>query len=265
MEGTWQGVLIHAGQKMDQGTVVYADFKINDGVLTGYMREETYKSNFFAVKQIGGTAQGNKVDLSQTVIERQNVSFRAKWCLNDASLEYDAATGYLKGSFKSTNCGRLMGEVILYRSDFNLSTDDSSHTTHHWFPAFVKDYSEGMSAPEIRKLERENFVFEPIYFDFDQAVIRDEYKEFLDRMIKVVKGHSDLRVLVTGHTDSDGSDGYNIGLSKRRAEALVNYFVANGLSENHLKFDFKGETDPAATNNTSEGRQRNRRVDFKFI
>lgn len=84
-------------------------------------------------------------------------------------------------------------------------------------------------------------------------------------MIQIVKGHSDLRVQVTGHTDAEGTNGYNDILSKKRAEAIIKYFVDNGLSEDRLKFDFKGENNPAATNDTAEGRQKNRRVDFEFI
>ena len=74
-----------------------------------------------------------------------------------------------------------------------------------------------------------------------------------------------MRVKVTGHTDADGSDAYNDELSKRRAKAIVDYFEAHGLSEDRLEFDFKGEHEPVDSNNTSSGKQRNRRVDFKFI
>lgn len=265
LSGTWQGVLIRAGQKMDQGSIVYSDFKIVDGVLSGFMREETYNSDYFGLKKIKGSYSDGMLNFEQFVLVNNETAFRSKWCLLKGSLKYDETTGYLKGQFSSTDCRNVIGELILYRSDFQLSEEKQSHATHTWFKQFVKEYNEGMSAPKIREIERSNFVFEPIFFDFDKAEIREEHKEFLDRMIKVVKGHSDLRVLVTGHTDSDGSNSYNDSLSKRRAQAIINYFVAHGLSEDHLKFDFKGETDPAATNDTPEGRQRNRRVDFAFI
>jgi len=264
-KGTWQGVIIRAGQTMDQGTLLYVDFEITDGVLSGYMREENYATEYYAVKQIKGKREENILKFEQTVIENDKTAFRSKWCMYKGEFKYDDKKGYLMGEFSSTDCGRMMGSIILFRDDFEISKGDQSHATHSWFKSFVKDYEDGLSAPLIRKKERENFVFEPIFFDFDKSEIRDEHKEFLDRLIKVVKGHSDLRVKVTGHTDSEGSNGYNDGLSQRRAQAIINYFVANGLSADRLKFDFKGETDPAATNDTPEGRQRNRRVDFEFI
>ncbi len=264
-QGTWQGVIMRAGQSMDKGTVIYVDFKLTDGVLSGYMREENYNTDYYALKQIKGKREGDILKFEQTVIEDDKSAFRSKWCLYKGEFQYNSETGYLSGSFSSTDCGRVSGKLILYQQDFEISKTDQSHSTHSWFKGFVRDYNDGLSAPVIRKKERENFVFEPIFFDFDKSEIRDEHKDFLDRLIKVVKGHSDLRVQVTGHTDSEGTHGYNDGLSQRRAQAIINYFVENGLSADRLKFDFKGETDPAATNDTPEGRQRNRRVDFEFI
>lgn len=264
-QGTWQGILMRAGQKMNQGTIVYLDIKVDDGIVSGYMREETFDTEYFGLKQLKGKRDGNTLNFEQTVVENDKSAFRSKWCLYKGSLTYDSLKGYLSGKFTSTDCGRVSGTMILYRKQFEMSKSELSHGTHSWFKSFIKDYQEGLSAPLIRKIERENFVFEPIFFDFDKSEIREEHEDFLNSMIKVVKGHSDLRVLVVGHTDSEGSNGYNDELSKRRAEAIVKYFVDHGLSKDRLKFDFKGETKPAATNDTAEGRQRNRRVDFEFI
>lgn len=84
-------------------------------------------------------------------------------------------------------------------------------------------------------------------------------------MIRMVKSHSDLRILITGHTDSDGSDAYNIDLSKRRAAALVQFFETHGLQPSRLEIDFKGEKEPVDKNDNDSGKQKNRRVDFRFI
>ncbi len=264
-QGSWQGVILRAGQPMEKGVIVYVDFQVTDGVLSGYMREENYNTEYYALKQIKGKRVGDILNFEQTVIEDDNSAFRSKWCMFKGEFEYDAVKGYLNGTFSSTDCGRMSGRIILYKQDFEISKEAQSHATHSWFKGFVNDYNDGLSAPSIRKKERENFVFEPIFFDFDKSEIRDEHKDFLDRMIQIVKGHSDLRVQVTGHTDAEGTNGYNDILSKKRAEAIIKYFVDNGLSEDRLKFDFKGENNPAATNDTAEGRQKNRRVDFEFI
>ncbi|MEY4287418.1 MAG: hypothetical protein RL511_1507, partial [Bacteroidota bacterium] len=109
------------------------------------------------------------------------------------------------------------------------------------------------------------FSFQPIYFDYDQALIKSEYEAYLKELIRMVKSHSDLRIEITGHTDTDGSDAYNLALSKKRCEALLSFFAANGLAKDRVVIQYKGEKEPVDQSNTDEGKQRNRRVDFRFI
>ena len=85
-------------------------------------------------------------------------------------------------------------------------------------------------------------------------------------MIEVIAEHSDLRIKITGHTDPDGSDAYNNELSKKRAQAIQDFFVKNGLNADKLVIDFKGEKELINPRDQSEnGKQLNRRVDFIFI
>lgn len=265
IEGSWQGVLISAGQKIDKGTLLYVDFSVSGNRLSGKMREEVYSSEDFAVKQFSGELKNGVVQIRQTVVVQKAKKAGIKWCLLQMTLRYDSITGYLEGNFESSECKRAIGKVILYQMEAQPSNTVGAVPSQLWFPNFSRDYTDGLSAPAIRNLERANFIFEPIYFDFDKFEIRPEHFAFLDRMIKVVKGHSDLRVMVIGHTDSDGSDVYNDVLSKNRAKAIVEYFVGKGLKEDRLIFDFKGEKQPIDSNDTPEGKQRNRRVDFSFI
>lgn len=263
--GTWQGVMIRKGTQMKDAVLVYLDFENNDGSVTGYSREEMYDSELFSVKRINGDMSDGQVHIRQIAETRSNKSSRNKWCRVSGSLSYNPSTGYLTGEYVATDCRNVAGDFILYRANFELSKGEEAESSQIWFEQFVKDYADGQNAPEIRKIERDNFVFEPIFFDFDKFDIRSEHNDFLDGMIKVVKGHSDLRVNVTGHTDSDGTDQYNDTLSMNRANAITNYFVQRGLSADRLVIEFKGERSPIDTNNNPKGKQRNRRVDFKFI
>jgi len=263
--GVWQGVMVKDGAKNEQGSLLYADFSINGKTLEGKMRDEIFNTDFFAVKKIKGSANGNEINVNQFVIEKKIGSAKITWCKIDAKLIYNDSTGYLEGRYVSTDCKNNTGKIILYKSTAIFSATETTPLTHNWFPAFNKDYNKGYNAPLIREKERKNFVFQPIYFDYDKADIRAEHSDFLKRMVRVVDGHSDLRIKVTGHTDADGSDGYNIELSKKRAQALIEFFIANGLSRDRIEIDFKGESLPVDSNDTPEGKQRNRRVDFAFI
>lgn len=265
LSGLWQGVMVPAGQKMENGTILYMYIDGNEGEVQGLMRDEQFESEYYAVKQAHFSIKSDAVGFKQVVISKNKKSSSLKWCRMNGDLVYDSNTGYLSGNYTSSDCKRVSGTIILYKADGKLQESDESPKSQIWFEPFMKDYREGLSAPKIRDLERKNFKFEPVFFDYDKAEIRIEHHAFLDRMIKVVKGHSDLRVKVVGHTDSDGSDSYNDELSKRRAEAIIQYFVEHGLKADRLEFDFKGERNPKSTNTTPEGKQLNRRVDFSFI
>jgi outer membrane protein OmpA-like peptidoglycan-associated protein len=174
--------------------------------------------------------------------------------------EYDAKKGYLLGK---SNDGKYT--LTLYRATFNISENTPNILPVPQLATFQQELIDGLSSPEKRKEELRAFKFEPIYFEYDKDIIQKQYEDYLIEMIRMVKSHSDLRILITGHTDSDGSDAYNIELSKRRAAALVRFFEKNGLAKSRVEIDFKGEKEPVDRNDTDTGKQKNRRVDFRFI
>lgn len=264
-DGTWQGLMMRKGTSMKDASMIYFDFENSDGIISGFSREEIYDSEMFSVKKLTGKMKDDQLEFKQIAEIKSNKSSRTKWCRVSATLSYDPATGYLTGQYIATDCRNVVGDFILYRTDFELDKDDDPQNSQIWVEQFVKDFADGLNAPEIRKIERDNFVFEPIFFDYDEFYIREEHSAFLDGMIKIVKGHSDLRVKVTGHTDSDGSDQYNDTLSMNRANTITDYFVRRGLKADRLVIDFKGERSPIDTNSNAKGKQRNRRVDFEFI
>lgn len=265
LKGTWQGILIKDGFPNEQAMIIYAQFEIDNGIVSGRTRNEIVETDLYAVKKIKGTSKEKTIAFSEFVIEKKKNSSKSSWCNINAELTYNDSTGYLKGRFTSIDCKRNNGTIILYRINAKLSATSDSPMSHIWYKKFQADLKKGYAAPEIREKERKNFEFQPIYFDYDKAEIRPEYYNFLKKMARVVDGHSDLRIKVTGHTDGDGSDAYNIELSKRRAEAIVNHFVSLGLSKDRIVIDFKGESQPVDNNTTPEGKQKNRRVDFSFI
>jgi outer membrane protein OmpA-like peptidoglycan-associated protein len=265
MAGTWQGIMIKDGTTAEQASLIYLTVQINGETIEGKTRNEIYNTDFFAVKKIKGTYKNNELFISEFVVEKKKNSSKITWCNINATLLYSDSTGYLTGKYTSTDCKRNTGKIILYKSKAVFSSTETSPLSHTWFPRFTKDLSKGYNAPEIREKERSSFLFQPIYFDYDKAEIKPENIVFLKKIIRVVDGHSDLRIKVTGHTDGDGSDAYNEELSKKRAQALIDFFIANGLSRDRIVLDFKGEKQPIDNNATPEGKQRNRRVDFSFI
>ncbi len=101
-----------------------------------------------------------------------------------------------------------------------------------------------------------------VTFDFDQATIREDARPTLDRLAELIQASGGTGwVAIEGHTDSEGADDYNRGLSQRRAEAVKAYLSGKGVGADRLQTRGLGETRPVASNDDDAGRQRNRRVE----
>ncbi len=99
-----------------------------------------------------------------------------------------------------------------------------------------------------------------VTFETGSAEFSGNYAEVLDVGVAVLTRDQSLQLVIEGHTDSVGPDDVNLDLSQRRAEAVLNYFVENGISEARLTAVGKGETEPVVSNDTPEGQARNRRI-----
>ena len=101
-----------------------------------------------------------------------------------------------------------------------------------------------------------------VYFDTGSATVKPESEPALDEMVKLLKGSPELKVYVVGHTDNVGGPESNLKLSSDRAASVVRALTARGISASRLKFAGVGSYSPVASNNTDEGRAKNRRVEF---
>lgn len=108
-------------------------------------------------------------------------------------------------------------------------------------------------------------VFDALEFETGKAVIQKESFKSLDELITLLKAKPEYRIYVAGHTDNVGGKASNLQLSKDRANAVKEYLLANGITADRIKIEGFGDSRPAATNKTAEGRQKNRRVEFRII
>ncbi len=104
-----------------------------------------------------------------------------------------------------------------------------------------------------------------VYFDTDKFNINTASETTLRKLSNILKEYPNTNILVEGHTDSQGSDSYNLTLSKNRAQAVTNYLVNNGISPGRLTTNWYGESQPKYDNSTAEGRAKNRRVELAIV
>lgn len=103
------------------------------------------------------------------------------------------------------------------------------------------------------------------FFDFDKSVLKPAGKAKLEDLVSKLKG-TDIEVVVaTGHTDWTGTEAYNLKLSMRRANSVKAFLVSKGVPADRIFTEGKGESKPVASNRTSEGRAKNRRVEVEVV
>lgn len=119
---------------------------------------------------------------------------------------------------------------------------------------------------EIKKQKKNSsIVLSEIEFDYNKASLRESSYPALDRIAEYLKNNPDLDIEISGHTDNTGSKKVNTDLSQKRAQSVVDYLVSKGVKNKRLTAKGYADEKPIDTNKTAEGRQNNRRVEFKII
>ncbi|HEY5746755.1 MAG TPA: OmpA family protein [Chryseolinea sp.] len=113
--------------------------------------------------------------------------------------------------------------------------------------------------------ENVTIVLNNVFFDFDKATLKSESFPELNRVVTLMTDKPTIQIEISGHTDTSGPEQYNLGLSERRAKAVMKYFSDKGVPKDRMTVLFFGETKPTESNDTKEGRKKNRRVEFKIL
>jgi len=100
-----------------------------------------------------------------------------------------------------------------------------------------------------------------ILFDVDQSNVKDQYRSELTELSRILNKYADTNIMLVGHTDSTGSEEYNLGLSEKRAASVANYLATQNVNSGRFTTEGYGESQPVATNDTDAGRAQNRRVE----
>jgi len=101
-----------------------------------------------------------------------------------------------------------------------------------------------------------------VLFGFDKSSLSTEAKSNLDKLVTVLNSYPDTDIEIQGHTDSKGSDAYNMNLSVQRASSVTSYLNSRGISTSRESLKGFGESEPKYDNSTADGRTLNRRVEF---
>jgi len=149
-------------------------------------------------------------------------------------------------------CYYLVDDVMIQEKTWEEAPPLSSH---HLMESLQKEF----------EVIDSNLILDEVSFGYNSADITESSRFQLDRLTAILKTHPNLFIRLKGHTDNSGSGNFNLKLSSRRAGEVFNYLVRCGISPNRLSFVGYGSSRPIADNRTTEGRARNRRVEFEIV
>ncbi|MBT32546.1 MAG: hypothetical protein CMO01_23020 [Thalassobius sp.] len=104
-----------------------------------------------------------------------------------------------------------------------------------------------------------------IFFENAKAELMETSFSELNKVIKLMQENDQMEILISGHTDAVGSDDSNQKLSENRAASVMQYLIDNGIHKSRISSKGFGESNPVADNNTEDGKQLNRRVEFTIL
>ncbi len=180
----------------------------------------------------------------------------------------DNEANVVLATFKSNSATGKYLVTLPSGKNYGIAVKKDSYLFHseNFIIPEAADYQEYNKDVALKKIEIGNtIVLRNIFFDFDKATIRPESANELDRLIKLLTDNPTLKIELGSHTDSKGSDDYNLKLSDSRSKSVVEYLIGKGISAGRLVAKGYGETKPIDTNDTDAGRQNNRRTDFKIL
>jgi outer membrane protein OmpA-like peptidoglycan-associated protein len=114
-------------------------------------------------------------------------------------------------------------------------------------------------------LKGDVLVLDKVFFSYNATTLEVASSAQLDKLVIYLHYKSTMKILVKGHTSSEGSDIYNKKLSENRAQAVVNYLISKGINGERLAYKGYGKTQPIYPNDTEENRHKNRRVEFEIM
>ncbi len=164
-----------------------------------------------------------------------------------------------RGRFKTVVSPEQLYTIRVTADGYETTVEKAKFDVDPDIPEYIKDfYMDRLDFSETYRLNN-------IFFDFDRATLREASIRELKNLKFLLEKYPNARVEISAHTDNIGSRAYNLVLSQRRAEAVMQWLVLNGLDKKRLVARGYAFDKPAAPNDTPENRQLNRRVEFRFL
>ena len=180
-----------------------------------------------------------------------------------------AVTGAIIGHQKDPSGGALKGALIGAAAGGALGAGVGAYQDKQQ-AEFEEQLAAERAAHQVEIERMQNEVLKltmssEVSFDYDSAKVKQSFEPTLNKMANIMERYDQTKIVVVGHTDSDGSEQYNQRLSEERAVSAAHYLERKNISRTRVGVEGRGELDPRTSNSTSEGRAANRRVEIYLV
>lgn len=239
--------LAYALSFMPDGTMQHSPDSVHN--LDSYMRHFTRSSLFLALVAalfMGGTLIG---------------------CANLSNTEKGAAIGAGAGGAAGAAIGKAAGNTAAGAIVGAAVGGTAGAIIGERMDKQAQELENDLDGADVERVgEGIQVTFDSaLLFDFDSYEMRPEARTNLNDLAASLQDYPGTEILIVGHTDSKGSEEYNMRLSERRATSAASHLMEQGIRPSRVRTLGKGETEPVATNETAEGRQQNRRVEVAIF
>ncbi|MFN8436913.1 MAG: OmpA family protein [Cytophagales bacterium] len=220
-------------------------------------------------KNNGGNEDGSDAILKTFTFNVKTKDRENKNDLENVDVEIVDANGKVLYKGKTNKNGEITATIPNKKG--NKHYDITAVSKGHMFTSEIVKLDETKDSYDVslnmRKLEVGYVeVLRHVYYDFNKSTLKPESFNELDKVVKLLTQNPYLHLKINGHTDNVGSHEFNISLSQRRSQSVIDYLVSKGINPTRLKAKGYGETKPIASNDDEEeGRELNRRTEVEVI
>jgi len=161
----------------------------------------------------------------------------------------------------SSEC--YLDDFILAKGNYRDKVNPLFHINYEQFDTLDTQSNLTFNGKKIKV--NQAIILENIYFNFNSSELLSTSYAEINSLIKLLNENNYINLKISGHTDNVGTNDFNLKLSEQRAKAVCYYIIKNGVSPERLSWQGFGSQIPIADNNTEEGKQKNRRVEFQII
>ncbi|WP_400191145.1 OmpA family protein [Hymenobacter sp. B81] len=225
----------------------------------GYGEKDIYTINYIKNVTVQGKVFSSRD--STTIIPGVELVFNGQTA-DKTAISFRDVTRPDSGNYAVNVLSGRTYQVALSKDGKNITTEEFA------VPVVVEDsavITKNFYIPYVDTTSGSMFAFKKIYFDTDKYNLRPESVRELNNIAGILKANPGINISIEGHCDSRNTDEYNMVLGQNRSNSAYNYLKRNGIAETRMVTVSYGERRPAATNDSPENMQLNRRVEFKVI